>query len=170
MFKEWKKIVCKPLKIIDMFTGILVIGTTLFLIFYWKYIPKQVPQHWNFAGEIDDYADAGSYIMLVIMMYFFYIAHTLTKLIPMFDWKENLFGKERANKISKDVAYQAINTLYAMLWICDLLIQIMCAYIILCGVFVRNLGAWFLPITLGLMVVDLVWFLIRIMSIKGKVR
>lgn len=169
MFKEWKKLVCKPLKMIDTLITIIVIGITIFFILYWKHIPEQVPLHWNFAGEIDDYSDAGGYIMLIIMMYFFYAWHTLTKIIPTFDLRENLFGKELAQKISKDIECKAMNTLFAMLWICDFLAQMIFAYIILCGVFVRNLGAWFLPLVMVLLVADFVWFFIRMQQIKNSV-
>ncbi len=60
MFKEWKKLAGKPLRIID-----------------------------------------------IIMMYFFYAWHQLTKLSPTFGWKENIFGKEPAAKVSEEVAKEA---------------------------------------------------------------
>lgn len=145
MFQEWKKIVFTTLKIIDKVILLIVIGITLFLIFYLDHILEQVPQHWNGYGEIDSYADAGGYIMLVILMYFFYAWHQITKLIPMFDCKESY-----------------LKPLYWMLWCCDLLLQIACAYIILCGVFLRNLGIWFLPTVFVLLAADFIWFFIRI--------
>ena len=170
MFKEWKKLAGKPLRIIDILISIVVIGLTVFLIIYWKHIPEQVPQHWNFAGEIDDYADAGSYIMLVIMMYFFYAWHQLTKLSPTFGWKENIFGKEPAAKVSEEVEKEAFNTLMLMLWICDLILQIVLAYIVVCGVFVANLGKWFLSVTFILLTADFVLFGIKLVRIKNRVR
>lgn len=169
MFKEWKKLAGKPLRIIDILISIVVLGLTVFLIFYWKHIPEQVPQHWNFAGEIDDYAAAGSYIMLVILMYFFYAWHQLTKVISVFGWKESIFGKELAVKVSKELEYKAFNTLMYMLWICDLLLQMMLSYIVICGVFVKNLGRWFLLTTFVLLAVDFIWFGIRIVQIKQSV-
>jgi len=45
MFQEWKKVVYKPLKVIDIFISVIVVGITVFLILYWKHIPEQVPQH-----------------------------------------------------------------------------------------------------------------------------
>ena len=170
MFKEWKKLAGKPLRIIDILISIVVIGLTVFLVVYWKHIPEQVPQHWNAAGEIDDYADAGSYIMLVIMMYFFYAWHQLTKLAPTFGWKENIFGKEPAAKVSEEVEKEAFNTLMLMLWICDLILQIVLAYIVVCGVFVANLGKWFLLVTFILLTADFVWFGIKLVRIKNRVR
>ena len=54
--------------------------------------------------------------MLVIMMYFFFVGHMITKLIPIFDLKENLFGKELVHKVSKETEIEAINVLLGMLW------------------------------------------------------
>ena len=170
MFEEWKKLAGKTLKIIDILISIVIIGLTVFLIAYWKQIPEQVPQHWNGVGEIDDYADAGSYIILVIMMYFFYAWHQLTKLLPILGWKENFFGKEATGKVSAELEYRAFNTLMQMLWICDLILQAVMAYIIICGVFVVNLGMWFLPATFILLTVDFVWFGIEMVRIKNRVR
>ena len=169
MFREWKKLVDKRLKVIDFLITIIVIGISIFLIFYWKHIPEQVPLHWNSAGVIDDYSDAGSYIMLVIMMYFFFAGHTMTKTIPIFDLKENLFGKELMHKISKEKEIEAISVLLGMLWACDLLVQMIFAYIILCGVFLKNLGIWFMPLIMILLIADFVWFFIRMRKIKNSV-
>lgn len=170
MFKEWKKLAGKPLRIIDILISIVVIGLTVFLIVYWKHIPEQVPLHWNFEGEIDDYADAGSYIMLVIMMYFFYAWHQLTKLSPTFGWKENIFGKEQATKVPEEIEKEAFNAMMLMLWICDLILQIVLAYIVVCGVFVANLGKWFLSATFIFLTMDFVWFGIKLVRIKNRVR
>ena len=169
MFREWKKLVDKRLKVIDFLITVIVIGISVFLLFYWKHIPEQVPLHWNFAGEIDDYSDAGSYIMLVIMMYFFFAGHTITKIIPTFDLKENLFGMELIHKVSKEKEVEAINVLLGMLWVCDLLVQMIFAYIILCCVFLRDLGVWFLPLMMILLTADFVCFFIRIMKIKNSI-
>lgn len=169
MFREWKKLVDKRLKVIDFLITVIVIGISVFLLFYWKHIPEQVPLHWNFAGEIDDYSDAGSYIMLVIMMYFFFAGHMITKIIPSFDLKENLFGKELIHKVSKEKEAEAMNVLLGMLWVCDLLVQMIFAYIILCGVFLRDLGVWFLPLMMILLTADFVCFFIRMMKIKNSI-
>ena len=58
MFREWKKLVDKRLKVIDFLITVIVIGISVFLFFYWKHIPERVPLHWNSAGIIDDYSDA----------------------------------------------------------------------------------------------------------------
>lgn len=169
MFQEWKKIVSKPLKVLDIFISAIVIGLTLFLIFYWKHIPKQVPLHWNSAGQIDRYADASGYVLLLLMMYFFLAFHQITKLFPLFDIKENLFGKEKANLVTKEIEREAFCILYDLLWSIDLLCQCIFTYIILCGIFVQNLGAWLLPTVFVFLVADFIWFFVKIEKLKRQV-
>ncbi len=168
MFRKWKNIVCRPLKILDILITILVLGTTVFFVYYWKDIPEKVPLHWNFKGEIDDYAKPGSYIILIMMMYFFWAGHTLTKLFSIFDIKENLFGKRNKKSVTEEMEKKAYNLLFAMLWICDFLVQFMLAYIIVNGVLVRNLGLWYLPVSLLLLTADFVWFFIKIKNLTGR--
>lgn len=168
MFAKWKEIVNKPLKILDFLITFILIALTVFLIFYWPDIPEQVPQHWNWMGQIDDYADSGSYIMLLIMMYFFYAWHAISKILPAFIQKENLFGKENAARVTEQHINKYIRTLFLMLWICDLTIQAVFAYIIVCGVLLRNLGAWFLPAVFLILTLDFIWFFIAILRQKRE--
>ena len=41
MFREWKKLVDKRLKVIDFLITVIVIGISVFLFFYWKHIPEK---------------------------------------------------------------------------------------------------------------------------------
>lgn len=168
MFQEWKSIVSRPLKIMDLLITFIPVCTTLFLIVYWPYIPEQVPQHWNEKGIIDNYSDSGSYIMLIILMFFILAWHHLSKILPTFDLKANLFGKENVHKITKQVEHQYINMLYWMLWICDFILQVTFAYIIVCGVLLRNLGIWFMPAVFAVLTLDFVFFFIAVEKFKKK--
>ena len=95
--------------------------------------------------------------MLIIMMYFLWAWHALSKLIPLFGIKENLFGKKNII-VPRNIEIRAYNLVFFMLWICDLLMQLMLGYIILCGVFVKKLGVWFLPLCIVLFMADFIWF------------
>ena len=84
--------------------------------------------------------------------------------------KENLFGKELAKKAVSEDEEEGIRVILYMLWWCDLIVQATVAYIILCGVFVRNLGVWFLPaVFIGLTVV-LVRYLRKMAWLKERVK
>lgn len=168
MFTKWKEIANKPLKFLDFLITFILIALTIFFICYWPYIPEQVPQHWNSLGQIDDYADSGSYIMLLIMMYFFYAWHMISKIFPAFIQKDNLFGKENAARVTEQHVNKYIRTLLLMLWICDLTIQAVFAYIIVSGVLLRNLGVWFLPTVFLLLSLDFIWFFSSILRQKRE--
>lgn len=169
MFRQWKAIVCRPLKIVDGIIAALVVGITVFMFLYRKFMPEQVVQHWNGMGEIDKYADAGSYIALLIFMYLFWGFHTVTKLLPMFDIRENLFGRGKAALVTKEKEREAYNALFAMLWFCDLILQLIFAYIIVCGIFARNLGVWFMPAVYIFLAADFIWFFVKMSRIKKGV-
>ena len=170
MLNGWKKVADRPLRILYWLPYLLTVVITLFLILYWKHIPAQVPQHWNSAGVIDDYADAGSYICLLIFLYFMLAWHALfIVIIPSFCGKENLFGKHAgALATDADVTQGTRFILYLLMWI-DLLMAFMFAYIILCGVFLCNLGAWFLPVTIGVMIIDIIYYLWRLYRLSREI-
>lgn len=170
MLNGWKKVANRPLRILYWFPYVLTAAITLFLIFYWKYIPAQVPQHWNGAGVIDSYADAGSYIVLLIFLYFGLAWHALfIVIIPSFCEKENLFGKYAgALATDADLAEGTRFILYLLMWI-DLLMVFTFSYIILCGVFLRNLGAWFLPATIGSMIIAIIYYLWRLYRLSREI-
>ena len=169
MFQQWKGIVSKPLMILDRFICFIPFCTTAFLILFWRYIPEEVPLHWNSRGMIDDYADAVGYIMLVIMMYFILGWHQLSKMLPTFDLKENLLGKNNSHLVTPETEHKYLNLLYQMLWLCDLIIQSVLAYIIVCGVLIRNLGAWFLPTVYLFLIIDFGGFFVRFIRFKNQI-
>lgn len=170
MLEEWKRVANAPLKILDKAVWLIVVGTVLFLICYWKYIPEQVPMHWNALGVIDDYADAGGYIMLVIMMCFLLTWHMLAKILPNLTNDENLFGKELMKKATVEERTEVVRFILYMLFGCNLLSEILLAYITICGVLVRNLGAWFLPATGIAFLIIMAWFVWKQYQLKKEIR
>lgn len=40
----------------------------IFLLFIWKELPDQVPLHWNFQGEVDQYGDKSSLVWVVFLI------------------------------------------------------------------------------------------------------
>ena len=166
----WKTIADIRLRFLDAAILTIAIATTVFYVLYWPHMPEQVPVHWSGTGKIDNYAHAGSYIMLLILMYFFLAWHAVSKVCTSLIVKENLFGKELAKKAVSEDEEEGIRVILYMLWWCDLIVQATVAYIILCGVLVRNLGVWFLPaVFIGLTVV-LVRYLRKMAWLKERVK
>lgn len=159
-----------PLRMMDTAVWAVTVGTTLFFALYWTHMPDQVPIHWDGAGVIDDYAGAGGYIMLIIIMYFFLAWHVLSKIFLGLMGNENFFGKELSGKVTGDDRKSGARLFLYMLWWCDLIVEILIAYIIVCGAFVRNLGAWLLPAVFTGLAVDFIWYYVKMGRLKEKIR
>lgn len=170
MLDEWKKISNRPLRFCNWFICFLVVGMSIFLIAYWKQIPDQVPMHWNGAGEIDRLSNKGGYIVVVFLMYFFWAIHGLMMfVIPKSSGKENLFPKEVAVRATEEDRLKGAKAILYFLTAMDVTCELMCAYIIMCGVTVSNLGAWFLPGVFIVMVAESIWYFWKQRQIQKEI-
>lgn len=170
MLDGWRKVADRPLRILNWIPYVITVGITLFLILFRENIPEKVPMHWNAAGEIDRYSDPLGYIVLLIFMYFILAFHALMMcMIPVFSGNGNFFKKEYAvHATEEDRMKGARATLYMLMWT-DILMELIFVYIIVCGVFVRTIGAWFVPaVFIGLGGI-LVWFFWRIQRIQKEI-
>ena len=59
-----------------------LLGSTLFVIIMWSQIPDQIPTHYNFAGEADDYGGKGSLIFMMVLAWFMFILITVLMRFP----------------------------------------------------------------------------------------
>jgi uncharacterized membrane protein len=68
----------------------------VYLAFIWNGLPKQVPMHWNGAGEIDRYGDKNELFLMIFMLtgitYFIFL------IIPYIDPKQKL--QNMGNKLN----------------------------------------------------------------------
>ena len=119
----------------------LLIGalTILLPIIFWSKIPDELPMHYNAAGEVDNWSDKGSLILL-----FFVIALVMGVMsIAVYLVKTNM-----ESKYSKDAEKSEMRVAYPIVVLMNLVVQIMFAYIMFCCITCRPLGTLFLPIFL----------------------
>lgn len=128
--------ICKWTERITVGIGILSI---LLPIFLWKHIPEKIPMHYNAAGKVDNWSDKGSLILL-----FFCIAFTMGLMaIAVYFVKVNM-KSQYTREQERTGCYQV----YPMLVSMNLVVQLMFSYMIFASVTCRNLGTWFMPVTL----------------------
>ncbi len=119
----------------------LLIGalTILLPIIFWSKIPDELPMHYNAAGEVDNWSDKGSLILL-----FFVIALVMGVMsIAVYLVKTNM-----ESKYSKDAEKSEMRVAYPIVILMNLVVQSMFAYIMFCCITCRPLGTLFLPIFL----------------------
>jgi len=170
MLDGWRKVADRPLRILNGLTYVITIGVTVFLILYRESIPEKVPMHWNAAGEIDRYSDPKGYIALLIFMYIILAFHALMMcVIPMLSGSANFFKKEYAIRATEEDRIKGARvTLYMLAWM-DIFMEAMFVYIIVNGVFVRTLSAWFVPGVFVVFAVIMVWFFWKINQIQKEI-
>lgn len=129
----------------DMFKKLhwlsLIIGALSILlpIIFWSKIPDELPMHYNAAGEVDNWSDKTSLILL-----FFVIALLMGVMsIAVYLVKTNM-----NSKYSKEAEKSEMRVAYPMVILMNLVVQIMFAYIVFCCVTCRPLGSLFLPVVL----------------------
>ena len=69
-------------KILNCLSRIILIGTTIFLICYWKYIPVQIPMHYDFAGNIDRWGAKGELLIIPIIAWLIYALISILEHFP----------------------------------------------------------------------------------------
>lgn len=69
-------------RVINIICLLVLIGTTVFLIAYWKNIPNEIPMHYNAAGEVDNMGDKSSVIMLPILNWIMFGIMSVIELCP----------------------------------------------------------------------------------------
>lgn len=112
----------------------LLLGTVIFLIVFWKNIPDSVPSHFDGMGRIDGYAEKKTLILLPVLMAIVYTVFSLVKSM-------------RFRSLGKEVRVPAPPLLFPMM---KLALLAGFTYITVCSALDRSLGAWYLPVFLGL--------------------
>ena len=74
-----KKVINRILNILCL---IVLIGITIYLIIRWNAMPKLIPTHYDFAGNVDSYGSKGSVLMMPIMSWVLYILITVLEMFP----------------------------------------------------------------------------------------
>ena len=119
----------------------LVLGafTIVLPLAFWNRIPEQLPSHFNAAGEVDQWSDKASLILVC-----FVVALLMGIMsIALYFVKTNM-----ESRYSKEAEKSEMRIVYPMLCVLNLVMQNMFAYIMLCVVTCRPLGKWFMPVFL----------------------
>lgn len=129
--------------------GLLVlIGTTAFLAVRWQTIPAEVPAHYDAAGHITDYDGKASILSLMVLNWILYLFLAFTARHPSM-WKRS--AGPLGIRIS-GLRFGSKTVLPATGLMLDLLaviVALLFSYLTICSALCRELGAWFLPVTLA---------------------
>ena len=123
-----KRIIRIALEVLSL---LVLLGTIVFLILYWKHIPDQIPAHFDGAGQIDGLSGKRTILWVPAAMLVLYVSLSLTRTM-------------RIRSLGREARIPAPLTLTVM----KLLMLVGFSYMTVCTALVRPLGAWFLPVFL----------------------
>ena len=142
-------------KLMNRLSLLLLFGMAVFLAAYWRFIPEEVPMHFNAAGEIDRWGSRAELLILPIITWLIYGLLTVVELI-LGAWNTGVKGEE--NNRERVVAH-LISTM-------KLLFMVVFAWITLWCTLVRPLPVWFLPVMLGAVFENMVYWIVRLIRAR----
>ncbi len=140
----------------------LLIGTWILAITSFSDLPESIPIHFNGAGEADGFGDKINIFVLPIIGTILFISMTLLNKKPhIFNYPISITNENAINQYSNATR---------MIRVLKLIIVFVFGLILIRTVQNTNgnadgLGSWFLPLTIGLFIIPLFYFLTKSMKI-----
>lgn len=116
--------------VLEALSLLLVLGTVVFLLLYWKNIPDTVPNNFNGAGEITGWVDKKLLILMPVVMAVVFVSMLFPKTVQF-------------RSLGKSVRLPAPALLFPAM---KLAMLGGFAYLTACSALVRPTGSWFLPV------------------------
>ena len=133
--------------VVTAVSGLSLLGVTVWTVVRWGSLPEKIPTHFNGAGVADGYGGKSVLVMLLFLSWMLFAALTVTAFFPGM-WNV-------PNRNPRTLAAAA-----DMLAVMKLVMVFMFDWLILCSVQGRDLGAWFMPVTMAGLFAPLVHLLI----------
>lgn len=141
-------------KLLNRLSLLVLLGTALFLALYWKDIPQKVPMHFNAAGQIDRWGSKAELLILPVIAWLLYLLMTVVEQFPG-AWNTGV-------KVTEENRERVYALLGHMLSTLKFLIMVMFAWITLWCALAKPLPVWFLPVVLGAVFGDMIYWLVRV--------
>lgn len=144
--------------IFSILSFLLLAGQILCLILRWNHMPDEIPTHFGWNGQADAYGSKESVILLPVMSILIYLLMIFVERFPEL-W--NVPGHVTPNNIGwiyGNVKSMLVSTKFGICFIFF--------YINFCTVFCRDMGAWFMPVSLLYLAGIMIFFLWRAVHYK----
>lgn len=140
--------------IIEYLCRILLAGMVGGLIIFWKFIPDQIPTHYNSAGAIDGWGGKGMVWLIVVVTGFLYLGISFAENHPEI-WNT---GVEVTKKNSAKV-YRILKYLIST---SKLIMIVVFVFMVACMALAEPLPVWFLPVALVVLGGNTMFWLVRL--------
>ena len=150
-------------KILEVLGWVSVVGIWALTLTNYSILPEIIPIHFNGAGKADGFGNKTHIFVLPIISTLLFIGlTTLNKHPHMFNY---------TSQITKENAVHQYTNATRMMRVLKLVIVVLFGLIVFRKIQIVNghadgLGTWFLPLTMGMIFIPMLYFLIK--SLKKK--
>jgi len=150
-------------KILEVLSWVSVVGIWALTLTNYSILPEIIPIHFNGAGKADGFGNKTHIFILPIISTLLFIGlTTLNKHPHMFNYP---------SQITKENAVHQYTNATRMMRVLKLVIVVLFGLIVFRKIQIVNghadgLGTWFLPLTMGMIFIPMLYFLIK--SLKKK--
>ncbi|MEZ7873800.1 MAG: DUF1648 domain-containing protein [Bacteroidales bacterium] len=147
-------------KIVEIIGWLALLTVWALTITSYSDLPDIIPTHYNGAGEIDGFGSKVNILILPLIATFFFVGITILNKFP------HIFNYPR--KINKDNALRQYTYMTKMNRYLKLVFVIV--FGLLAYKTIQNtggLGSWFLPLTMGLFIIPMTYFVVKSFMIKS---
>lgn len=145
-------------RILNILCLLVLVGITVYLIIRWNSMPKLIPKHFDFAGNVDSYGDKGSILIMPIMSWVLYIIITVLEMFPQI-WNTGV-------KVTEQNKFRVYAILRLMIDIIKLVFVLSFAYITICSVEFTPLGTWFGFVEIGTIFLTIILCMVKLYKAK----
>lgn len=153
-FTKSKKVTC-----INLLSVLVLIGTIIYIAIIYPSLPDRIPTHFNLAGEADRWGGKNSiFIFPFLAVIIYFPLYYLSKVPHTFNYTVTI-TEENAPRI-----YPVAQFFISLLNLETLLL--ICVAAVECAMGGMALGALIFPIVLGIYLVTIVFFIIKLSRLK----
>lgn len=145
-------------RILNILCLLVLVGIAIYLMIRWNSMPKLIPTHYDFAGNVDSYGDKNSILIMPIMSWVLYIIITVLEMFPPI-WNTGV-------KVTEQNKFRVYAILRLMLDIIKLVIVISFAYTTICSVEFMPLGMWFGLVEVGTIFLTIILCMVKLYKAK----
>lgn len=140
-------------KNLDIASTLILAGTVLWMAAMWKFLPDEIPRHYNVLGEADAWSGKGILIFNLAMEAGMYLMMLTVKKIPGM-WS---MPQKKTEEEQKKV-YDYCGNMIAVL---NLVIVVMFTYMTVCSALGKPLGSGFILFSLAGTFVPIIYYMIK---------
>ena len=146
-------------RVLEISGWILLLALWGFVVFSYPDLPDKIPKHFNAAGQADSWGGKKNILSLSVVMTILFVGMTLLNRFP------HIFNYPFS--ITDENAFRQYACATRMLRWLKTIIVVIFGYLAIAAIYgMENIGIWFLPVTAGLILIPMFYWIARMCRLQ----